>query len=244
MNQITLFDQNRPLTMSSREIAELVSSRHVDICRSIERMMESGVIKRYAPTAYTHPQNGQPYKEYLLEKRDTFVVVAQNCPVFTAKIVDRWQELESAIQSKAFAALPDFTKPAVAARAWADQVEARERAEYQAAELASENAKLLPRAKVAESIADAIGLHSVAAAAKILGTGQKRLFDWLRKREILNGHNVPYQEYLEGGYFKLKESTYRAGDVDHIYPQTFVTGKGMVWLAKKHIGEAQEIIFQ
>ena len=49
----------------------------------------------YQPMAYTHPQNGQTYYEYHLTKRDSLIVVAQNCPEFTAAIVDRWQALEN-----------------------------------------------------------------------------------------------------------------------------------------------------
>lgn len=57
--------------------------------------MERGVIAGYAPMAYTHEQNGVQYKEYRLNKRDTLVVVAQLSPEFTARLVDRWQELEA-----------------------------------------------------------------------------------------------------------------------------------------------------
>lgn len=84
------------LTMSSREIAELVESRHSDVVRSIERLMQSETIwNGYAPTAYTNPQNRQTYHCYMLNKRDSYVVVAQLSPQFTARLVDRWQELES-----------------------------------------------------------------------------------------------------------------------------------------------------
>ena len=92
--QLTNVVNSNVVTMSSREIAELIESRHSDIVRSIQRLMSSNVISGYAPTAYTHPQNGQTYECYHLNKRDSFVVVAQNCPQFTARIVDRWQELE------------------------------------------------------------------------------------------------------------------------------------------------------
>lgn len=85
------------LTMSSREIAALLESRHRDVCVSIVRLMESGAISGYAATPYTHEQNNQPYKEYLINKRDSYVVVAQLCPKFTARLVDRWQELEQQI---------------------------------------------------------------------------------------------------------------------------------------------------
>ena len=86
------------MTMSSRVISDLVQSRHGDVCRSIDRLMQSGVINGYAPMPYTHEQNGQTYYEYFLCKRDTYIVVAQLSPQFTADLVDRWQELESANQ--------------------------------------------------------------------------------------------------------------------------------------------------
>ena len=94
MNNLIAANQDS-LTMSSREIAELVGSRHSDLMRSIDRLSEKKVISKYAPMAYTNESNKQRYFEYLISKRDTYVIVAQNCPEFTALIVDRWQELES-----------------------------------------------------------------------------------------------------------------------------------------------------
>lgn len=83
------------ITMSSREIAKLVDSRHSNVCVTIERLMNSGVIEGYAALQYTHPQNGQTYHHYEVNKRDSYVIVAQLSPEFTARLVDRWQELES-----------------------------------------------------------------------------------------------------------------------------------------------------
>ncbi|RVR68679.1 phage regulatory protein/antirepressor Ant, partial [Citrobacter freundii] len=82
------------ITMSSREISALVDSRHSNVCVTIERLMSSGVIGGYAAMQYTHPQNGQTYHHYEVNKRDSYVIVAQLSPAFTARLVDRWQELE------------------------------------------------------------------------------------------------------------------------------------------------------
>ncbi len=92
-------------TMCSVEIAELLESRHADVCRTIERLMAKGVIQGAAPTAYTHPQNGQRYQQYHVSKRDSYIVVAQLSPEFTARLVDRWQELEN--QARIPQNLPD-----------------------------------------------------------------------------------------------------------------------------------------
>lgn len=82
-----------PLTMSSREIADLLDKQHGNIKISAERLAEKGVIGTLAVQEFEH--NGNTYTEYLLSKRDSLILVAQNSPEFTARIVDRWQELEA-----------------------------------------------------------------------------------------------------------------------------------------------------
>jgi len=79
--------------MSSREIADLVNSRHDKVKKSIERLADRGVIG-LPPMGEYLDTLGRKATEYNLVKRDSLVVVAQLCPEFTAKIVDRWQELE------------------------------------------------------------------------------------------------------------------------------------------------------
>ena len=93
--------QNLPIpqqqTMSSREIAELVESRHDNVRVTIERLAERGVIA--LPAMQEKPTGGRPSVKYVFSgekgKRDSLVVVAQLSPEFTGRLVDRWQELES-----------------------------------------------------------------------------------------------------------------------------------------------------
>ena len=63
--------ENVAATMTSREIAELVGSRHADVMRTIDRLIEKNVVLGCTPSAYTHEQNGQPYAQYLVSKRDS-----------------------------------------------------------------------------------------------------------------------------------------------------------------------------
>lgn len=88
---------NQNLTMSTREIASLLQRQHSNIKISAERLQKMGTIA-LQETQYQDQQNKQFYKEYLLQKRDCLILVAQNCPEFTAAIVDRWQELENQSQ--------------------------------------------------------------------------------------------------------------------------------------------------
>lgn len=103
-----------PVTMSSREIAQLVNTRHDTVKRTIERLAERGVIT-LPPLAEKPSTGGRPSSEYRVGKRDSYVIVAQLSPEFTARLVDRWQELEErAVQSlpaqTPIAALVDLAK--------------------------------------------------------------------------------------------------------------------------------------
>jgi len=86
-----------PSSMTSQEIADLVESRHDHTKRSIERLANQGVIQ-LPPLGEVKNHLGQTVSHYVFEgeqgKRDSIIVVAQLSPVFTARLVDRWQELE------------------------------------------------------------------------------------------------------------------------------------------------------
>ena len=83
-------------TMSSREISELVESRHDNVKRSMETLRDGGLISFTQSQETSHDGPGaRPVAVYLVNKRDSYVVVAQLSPAFTARLVDRWQELEA-----------------------------------------------------------------------------------------------------------------------------------------------------
>ena len=93
-----LIAMSSEMTMGTKEISDLLGKNHSDIKRSADRLKESGVIGGSQPLAESKFSNeqGREFMEYRLNKRDSLVLVAQNCPELTAAIVDRWQELESA----------------------------------------------------------------------------------------------------------------------------------------------------
>lgn len=115
------------LAMSSREIAELVEKRHDNVKRTIETLAARGLVHpqfedEQDPDALGRSRVTQVYR---IGKRDSYVIVAQLSPEFTARLVDRWQELEARASAPA---LPNFADPVAAARAWADAKEAEQKA--------------------------------------------------------------------------------------------------------------------
>lgn len=90
--------------MTSQEIADLVGSRHNNVKAAIDRLVDRGVIQH---AALQHVQNsgGQTVGQYTFSgpggKRDSIIIVAQLSPEFTARLVDRWQELEQKLAKPA-----------------------------------------------------------------------------------------------------------------------------------------------
>ncbi len=87
--------------MTSLEIAELVDKRHDNVKRTIETLIEKGIIRLPQIEDSENINNLgliQKTKTYVFfgeqGKRDSIIVVAQLSPEFTARLVDRWQELE------------------------------------------------------------------------------------------------------------------------------------------------------
>lgn len=99
-----------------------------------------------------------------------------------------------------------------------------------------------PKVKFAEHVADTSGLIDMNGMAKIYADhgiciGRNRLFAWLRMRGILMANNLPYQEYVDRGHFKVKESVFERGGKKKVYLQTYVTGKGQQFILSKLMGE-------
>jgi phage regulator Rha-like protein len=81
--------------MTSREIADLVDQLHDNVKRTMETLGEKGVITLPQIEEVSNPGLGpKTIDVYRVGKRDSLIVVAQLCPQYTARIVDRWQELE------------------------------------------------------------------------------------------------------------------------------------------------------
>lgn len=93
-----------------------------------------------------------------------------------------------------------------------------------------EEAPLVAFAKQVEIAPDAI---TVAQAAKILGTGQQRLFAFLRQIGWISRRNEPYQTKIEAGYLDVKLGSWE--HPSHGLRQSvtaLVTGKGLAKLQK------------
>lgn len=92
-----------------------------------------------------------------------------------------------------------------------------------------------PLVEFANQVSNSENLIDMNAMAKLaieenIPIGRNRLFRWLRENEILMSDNLPYQKYIDRGYFAVKESVFETGTMTKTYQQTYVTGKGQAFI--------------
>ncbi|WP_237729445.1 phage antirepressor KilAC domain-containing protein [Lelliottia amnigena] len=203
--------------MSSREISELVQSKHGDVKRSAERLVAGGLLT--APLAqfdFTH--NGNVYQEYRFNKRDSLVIVARLSPEFTAAVVDRWQELESG-------STPSIPKSfSEALRLAADLEEQKQR-------LSEELAIAAPKAEFVDRYVMATGSMTFRQVAKLLNAKEPEFRLFLLDNHImyrLNGTLTPYHQHIEAERFEVKTGTTNGSN--YAFSQARFTAKGVRWV--------------
>lgn len=215
------------ITMTSREIAALVESRHDNVKRAIDTLADRGVIP--FPQTEEKATAGRPSVEYLLDKRSSLIVVAQLCPEFTARVVDRWQELEAAQASPA-----PFRIPGTLSEALRLAAELEEKRSEAVAALEA----IKPKAEALGRIAEAEGAMCVTNAAKVLQVQPKALFSWLSQNRWIyrrpGGSGwVSYQDRIQSGYLEHKVTNLERSDrADKVVEQVMVTPRGLALLAK------------
>lgn len=120
--------------MSSREIADLTGKLHLHVVRDIKAMLAGlGEVATKFGGYYT-ASNGKANPCFNLPKRETLILVSGYSVTLRTRIIDRWMELEARGQMQA-PALPNFSDPVAATRAWANEFEAKQIARAQVEEL-------------------------------------------------------------------------------------------------------------
>ncbi len=205
------------VTMSSREIAKMTGIAHTEVKRMV-KSLETAQRLSQPVTASAYEREGETRQEFLLNKRDSLLTVSRISPGFTATMLDRWQEREQSVS------LPDFTNPAAAARAWAEQYEKRQRAEAQLALSGPKAAFFDQFINVDESL----GFRQLC---KMLKAKEPQFRQFLLERNIMQrvgGALVPPQHHIDAGYFTLHSGV---GENRHTWSQARFTARGVKWVA-------------
>ena len=93
-----------------------------------------------------------------------------------------------------------------------------------------ENKEMKPKADFFDAVADsktAISMNEVAKVLNIKGYGRNNLFEFLRENKVLDRWNVPYQKYVDNGWFRVIEQHYQKNGEPIVTTKTLVYQKGV-----------------
>ena len=96
---------------------------------------------------------------------------------------------------------------------------------------------LQPKGKFYDAVVQSETLLDIGEVSKLLnykGLGRNNLFRYLRENSILNNKNLPYQTYIDRGYFKIVESSWvnPSTRLVEVSIKTVMFQKGIDWLDK------------
>lgn len=90
--------------------------------------------------------------------------------------------------------------------------------------------EMKPKADFFDAVADsktAISMNEVAKVLNIKGYGRNNLFEFLRDNKVLDRWNVPYQRYVDNGWFRVIEQHYQKNGEPIVTTKTLVYQKGI-----------------
>lgn len=219
---------------SSLQVAEAFEKQHLHVMRDIREILSKCSQQfgesNFGLSSFQSRQNKE-MPMYLLS-RDGFMLVVMGYTGDEAmRLKEAWitkfNEMEEALRHTSVpAGLPDFTNPAVAARAWADE---RERAD--AVTLALEEAK--PKAEFVDRYVEAEGLRTFTQAAKTLKIKRADLISLLLEQHLFRdrrGNIQPYAGYVKSGLYVTKETLLEPTKRTVI--NTYLTPKGFEAVAR------------
>lgn len=109
-------------------------------------------------------------------------------------------------------------------------------------ELQNKVAKLEPAATFAYQICSSKDAIDIGSCAKVLNRniGRNNLFEFLRYKKILQQDNIPYQKFIDSGYFRVIETKYTipSGETKISF-KTLVLQKGVAYINKLLEKEAE-----
>ena len=226
MNNLVTITNNKELTMSSQEIAELTNKEHKNVKRDICAMFEQlkiDVLK--FERIYLDTRNRQQI-EFQLPKIYIECLLMGYSAELRMRVLERLHELESGQTITPERALND---PAVMRGILLNYCE-------KVLDLEQKVSEMTPQVDALKRISASNDTLTMTQAAKVLGmkrcdlTAKLHEAGWIYRQ---NASWVAYDQYIKNGCLAYKEATYtdESTEMKTIRPYCHVTQKGMTKLA-------------
>jgi phage antirepressor YoqD-like protein len=221
-----------PLTMSSREIAELTGKDLSHVNRDIRTMLDA---LRDDPEL-DHVREDKDARGYTtafhLGRELTYTLLSGYSLPLRRRVVARWQELEA----QAAPAIPRTMAQAL--RLAAEQAEQIEQQQMLLAEAA-------PKVEYVDRYVAANGAKGFRQVAKLLNANEHEFRAFLQEEKVmyrLGGEWTAYQSHIDAGRFVVRSGVATA--TEHAFNTTKFTPRGVEWVAglwgKHQARKAQE----
>lgn len=216
---------NGALTMSSREIAGLTGKRHDHVMRDIILMLqvlhgEQGV-PRFEDT-YINDQNKQVYPCFNLPKRETLILVSGYSIDLRAKIIDRWQELES--QNK-----PQIPQTYAAALLEAGRLALEVEKQAEQLRIAAPKVDFVDRFTGRDSLQNATQIGQTMKMSAVTMNRHLDAIGGVYNKSVKRGRAF-CQSWVDGGFGKMVQNEIG-------YPQALFTTAGVARITEIFISE-------
>ncbi|WP_313798829.1 Rha family transcriptional regulator [Cytobacillus sp.] len=224
MNQLVFIEKGQAVT-DSLTVAEVFGKNHDNVLRDIrnqvEKLIEAGEEKfsliNFEESVYRNVRGREYKKVNMTEDAFTLVVMGYVTPEamkFKVKFIQEFKRIKEQLQRQ-------FAVPTTFAEAL-----------RLAADLQEENERNKPKVEAHDKFISGENYQKVGQVAKVLGIGRNKLFAFLRENKIFMGDNTPYQQFIDRGYFVVKEKPIEMGSQVINKPQTYVTAKGVDYIHK------------
>lgn len=234
-----------PLTMSSREIAELTEKRHGDVIRDTRVLLDAVLAGwenddaklRHQGISITYDNRGY-VSEIRLPKDLTITLVAGYDANLRLKIVRRWMELEGATKKPA---APEFPIPQTYSEALMLAANQAAQIEHQKTRIVEKDAQIADMrddVDALDRIAGADGLFGVRETVAMLQTKERKFVAWLQQngwayRQTGSKRLLAYADKRKAGYATHKARVYEKPDGSEGVDEALkFTPAGIVKLAK------------
>lgn len=127
------------------------------------------------------------------------------------------------------------TPEQIMARALTIAQQTIERRNFVIKKLEEDTERMRPKEEFYDAVAGSKTAIEMAAVAKVLnfkGVGRNKLFEILRDERVLQSDNIPYQKYIDNGWFRTIEQKYSKDGETYINIKTLVYQKGVDGIRK------------
>lgn len=246
--QLVFVENDRPVT-DSLAVAGRFGKEHKNVMRDISNQIdklieadrEEFVRLNFERITYRDSLNREHDKYMLTEEAFTVVTMSfttVDAMRFKVDFLEEFKRMKMQLLNSKFNLPKTFAE---SLRMLADEMEEKQRLSVENERLAiqtsEQEARLKyqePRVAFANMVVAAGNTQPMGTVAKAVGMGRNNLFKLLREKGvIMKNSTIPYQNYIDRGYFVVREVPTKRGDDSIVNePTARVTARGLEYIAK------------